>query len=338
MKRGGRVLAGFAAALLAVTLMPAIASATHGVHNAPRDIENACPPGSTTDHFDDDTGSTFHDEINCVAEYRIAVGGAGGRPSNEYSPGLPVSRAQMASFVMRKLDLVTGYTRPANSPDAFADDDGNTHEGNINDAAEEGIALGFQDGTFRPDSDVTRGQMASFIVREMTTAGAAIPTNPENAFPDAEGSAHHEDLNILHELGIYVGRTDGTSGFAEPINREQMAALLARNLSYLVEQGLMPPVDQLDPPTTNQSFAVAPAEAATNEVSDGTTTGANRGLRQYSVSGLDNATTYNIALFPPANISVDANGVVTFVDTDSNNLADGIGTTQTNNAVIEVVN
>jgi hypothetical protein len=48
---------------------------------------------------------------------------------------------------------------------------------------------------------------------------------------------------------------------------------------------------------TNQTFAVTPDEAAENEEStaSGTTT-ANRGARQHSVSGLDDATEYDIQL------------------------------------------
>ncbi|HUF31683.1 MAG TPA: S-layer homology domain-containing protein [Acidimicrobiales bacterium] len=238
------MLAGLFAALLALGLLPATAGASHGAdHNEARLIDRACPPGSSEgDEFVDTAGSTFRDEINCVASYGIAQGGPGNLSAEFYGPSLRVSRGQMASFIMRKLDLVTGYARPATDGDAFPDIAQDTHRANINDAAAEEIALGFADGTFRPGNDVTRGEMASFIVREMQTAGATLPTEPADAFPDAEGSAHHQPMNILHELGIYVGRTDGSSGFAEPIIREQMAALLARNLAFLVEEGLVAPI------------------------------------------------------------------------------------------------
>lgn len=94
-------------------------------------------------------------------------------------------------------------------------------------------------------------------------------------------------------------------------------------------------------PTENQDFTVTPAEAATNMVSEGTTTNANRGLRQYSVSGLDNTKTYEVVLFDADDVTVDQNGVVTFNDDDENV---GAGNDQADytvdsaGGVIEVVN
>jgi putative cell wall-binding protein len=66
--------------------------------------------------------------------------------------------------------------------------------------------------------------------------------------------------------------------------------------------------------TSNQDYSATPAEAATNEVSKSATS--NEGARQYAVSGLDNATTYDLELFPAENVTVDDNGVVTFADED----------------------
>ena len=51
----------------------------------------------------------------------------------------------MASFIARGFDL------PAATEDFFPDDEGNTHEDNINRVAAAGITVGFEDGTFGPD-------------------------------------------------------------------------------------------------------------------------------------------------------------------------------------------
>lgn len=91
---------------------------------------------------------------------------------------------------------------------------------------------------------------------------------------------------------------------------------------------------QGDAPTSNQTYTATPQEAAVNDVSTGTGANANRGARQYTVSGLE-AGSYDIALFPAENVTVDEDGNATFADADSNNQADGEGATD---AVIEVVN
>lgn len=96
---------------------------------------------------------------------------------------------------------------------------------------------------------------------------------------------------------------------------------------------------QGDGPTTNQTLAVTPAEAATNEFSAASPND-NRGRRSYSLSGLDDTKTYDIFLFP-AEFVTNTDGTVTFRDTegttvttDDNNVADWAATA----ADIELVN
>ena len=59
------------------------------------------------------------------------------------------------------------YVGPAltSTRDWFPDDDGNTHEANINKAAQAGFAGGRADGTYGPANPVARDQMASFLAR-----------------------------------------------------------------------------------------------------------------------------------------------------------------------------
>ncbi len=49
--------------------------------------------------------------------------------------------------------------------DGWFDISGNIHEAAIEAIAAAGISGGFSDGTFRPNAPVTRGQMATFLVR-----------------------------------------------------------------------------------------------------------------------------------------------------------------------------
>lgn len=112
-------------------------------------------PASTTDHFTDDGASVHEDAINRVAEAGITVGCAPGR----FCPTRDVSRGQMASFLARALDL------PASTSDHFTDDDGSTHEADIDRIADAGITNGCSATTFCPTTDTTRGAMAAFLHR-----------------------------------------------------------------------------------------------------------------------------------------------------------------------------
>src|SRR3546814_19403063 len=75
-----------------------------------------------------------------------------------------VTRAQMASFLVRAYEHLTGETL-ASSGDAFGDDDDSVHEENIDRAAWAGLTGGRSDGEFDPSSPTRRDQMATFLAR-----------------------------------------------------------------------------------------------------------------------------------------------------------------------------
>ena len=66
----------------------------------------------------------------------------------------------MTTFLARAIPLTNGAGN-----DYFRDDDGTTHEGNIDRAAAAGIASGCGTGRFCPGNDVSRGQLAGFLHR-----------------------------------------------------------------------------------------------------------------------------------------------------------------------------
>ena len=80
-----------------------------------------------------------------------------------YCPHEPVTRAQMAAFLVRAFDLSAAGSA------GFADTDGNFFEGSIDAVAAAGVTAGCGANPLRycPDQPVTRGQMATFIARAL---------------------------------------------------------------------------------------------------------------------------------------------------------------------------
>ena len=109
----------------------------------------------TVDFFWDDTLSGHHGAINAIADAKISPGCGNGR----YCPGTAVSRGELATFLTRALGL------PKATRDYFWDDNGSQHEASINAIAAAGITTGCGSGTFCPWGGLTRGEMASFLVR-----------------------------------------------------------------------------------------------------------------------------------------------------------------------------
>lgn len=132
-------------------------------------------PSSPRDHFTDDNKNPHEMSINQLAEVGVVQGTA----SSTYSPGRPVSRAQMASFLVNAYQYAAQTTLPA-SHDYFTDDNESPHHTNINKAAEAGFVAGTSSNppTYEPTRNVKRDQMASFIARvldALVDAGLATP-------------------------------------------------------------------------------------------------------------------------------------------------------------------
>lgn len=106
----------------------------------------------------------------------------------------------------------------------FLDIADDVHRPSIVLVAEEGIAAGFPDRTFRPGLAVTRGQMATFLARALDLRNG--PTGP--AFNDIAGDVHADAVRAIAREGITTGFGDGSFRPGLPVSREQMASFLTR--------------------------------------------------------------------------------------------------------------
>lgn len=123
-------------------------------------------PEPTRDHFVDDAGSVHEPAINRLAEAGVVLG----RGPGIYQPKEPVSRAQMAAFLVRGYDLRAAQAeQPSMAPgeDWFYDDQASPLRDSIDKAATAGIASGTGGGRYQPDGAVRRDQMASFVARTL---------------------------------------------------------------------------------------------------------------------------------------------------------------------------
>jgi thermitase len=119
-------------------------------------------PSASRDHFDDDNSSTFQRDINSLAEAGITKGC--NPPANDrFCPEDPVTRDQMAAFLVRALGL-SEDTHPG-FDDVPAS---NTFARDIEKLATAGITRGCnppQNTSYCPEDEVSRGQMTAFLHR-----------------------------------------------------------------------------------------------------------------------------------------------------------------------------
>lgn len=171
--------------------------------------------------FTDDDGSVHLRAIEAIADEGITRGC--NPPTNDlYCPSAVVTREQMASFLVRALDLPAGSA-------SFTDLGTSVHTADIGALATAGITRGCNPPTndlFCPQDPVTREQMASFLARAL-----GLDTSPRIVVtPD-------QDL-----AGIAVGTAEGdavaqlTALFGSPTDDEAAACpyfLPDNNMRYL---------------------------------------------------------------------------------------------------------
>ena len=221
------------------------------------------PPGGT---FNDDNDSVHEGFIEAIASAEITRGC--NPPLNyKFCPGSSVKRGQMAAFLVRALGLTDDGGR-----DWFVDDDGTTFESDINRLAAAGITAGCNppaNDRFCPSRNVTRGQMAAFLVR----AYRYTDPGPGDRFVDDDGTTFESDINRLATAGITLGCNPPANDRYCPddfVQRDQMASFLGRaeGLAPLVPPpplqpeiekvvtGLVRPVFATSPPGDDRLFVV----------------------------------------------------------------------------------
>jgi hypothetical protein len=201
-----------------------------------RSIDDACPAGTPEDGFTDVPPNNAHEAaIDCM----VAQGVARGTGPSSYSPAAPVNREQMAAFLARLVER-SGATLPASPPDAFRDDESSVFELQINQLAALGVVGGTSATTYDPAGRVTRGQMATFLVRLFDSRSSQKLSSSTDYFSDDIGSPHETSINKAAGAGFTGGRPDGTYAPLGHVARDAMASFLARTLDLLVERGVAP--------------------------------------------------------------------------------------------------
>lgn len=119
------------------------------------------------DHFTDDAGSVFHEDINALTAAGIGFGCAPGT----YCPDEPLLRGEMAEMLVRA--FAEGDSERYANPDGenyFADDDDSPYAQSIDRLMAAGVTKGCNppdNDRFCPQRALTRAEMASFFARAL---------------------------------------------------------------------------------------------------------------------------------------------------------------------------
>jgi hypothetical protein len=111
---------------------------------------------SAANNFEDvEEGAWYNEAVSTLANMGIILGYEDGT----FRPGRTITRAEFATIAARFIKEV--YT----GPNLFEDTEGHWGQEYISRAANHGWILGYEDGTFRPERNITRAEAMAMINR-----------------------------------------------------------------------------------------------------------------------------------------------------------------------------
>ncbi len=164
----------------------------------------------------------FYDGVR----YLFCAGAISGYQDGTFKPYENATRGQLAKIITLAENWPIELPETPHFSDVPA---GSTFYSFIETAYSHGVISGYEDGTFRPDNNVTRGQIAKIVV----LARGWEPVYTGEHFSDvASGSTFHPFVEAALTHGILSGYEDGTFRPGNNATRGQIAKIV-----HLAESG-----------------------------------------------------------------------------------------------------
>lgn len=155
------------------------------------------------------------------------TGGCSTVPLN-YCPSSPVTRAQMAVFLLKGIHGSAYLPPDVGAETGFTDVDVNHWAAAwIKQLAAESITSGCGSGIYCPEDSVTRAQMAVFLLKAMHGSSFS-PPDVEATYGDTAGHWAEDWIERLATEGITAGCGNGNYCPEDAVLRDQMAVFLVR--------------------------------------------------------------------------------------------------------------
>ncbi|WP_146241102.1 S-layer homology domain-containing protein [Paenibacillus sambharensis] len=160
-----------------------------------------------------------------------------GVQADAFAPNANITRAEFAALLVRALGLDSSKQLQT----GFADvSETRWYAGAVAAAVEAGLIRGFEDGTFKPEAEITRAQMTVMIAAALEAAGKKVDLTGKEAsvladYKDAAkiGSWAESAAAKAVLTGIVTGVTKDEFGPQEQATRAQSAVMLSRLMKYI---------------------------------------------------------------------------------------------------------
>src|SRR5688572_21134523 len=167
-------------------------------------------------------GDVFPNDYFYTAVRHLAcLGVIGGYPDNSFRPGNPTTRGQLAKIEV----LAKGWPLVSPPVPSFSDvPTSHTFYAYIETARLHNAMSGYEDDTFRPETPVTRSQLAKIVVM---AEGWPLITPPNPTFPDVpRNSTFYSYVETAAAHNVISGFGDGTFRPGNPATRGQISKII----------------------------------------------------------------------------------------------------------------
>ncbi|MGZ7443083.1 S8 family serine peptidase [Paenibacillus sp. TH7-28] len=164
-------------------------------------------------------------EIGVLAAQNIVTG----MSANVFAPGSKVTRAEFVSLLVRALELEADER--AGGKAQFSDvPAGSWFAETVGIAAAKGFVAGYEDGTFGPNRQITRAEMAVILSKALAYLGTAGTASAPSGFTDQAqipGWAK-ESVGLVAKLGVMKGKSAGKFDAQQGATRAEAAVVIYR--------------------------------------------------------------------------------------------------------------
>jgi hypothetical protein len=153
-----------------------------------------------------------------------------GRGEQAFDPNATITRAEIAALLVRALGLTE-----VDGQSPFTDVTGGWYGPAVGTAYRAGLISGYQDGTFRPTSKITREEMVAMMIRAMDYTEVK-PTDDLSAYrkytdESAISGWAADDVKVAQGIGLIDG--DGKFRPLSYSSRAEAVTMLKRMLKYI---------------------------------------------------------------------------------------------------------
>lgn len=215
-----------------LSFVPAVFEAADGktVVTIKRNSNSAYTVVQSSKSFGDLQGHWSREDVELLASKLVVDG----QTSTQYAPDANVTRAEFATLLVRALGLKEDASEAGSVKDVTS---GAWYAGALGAAVKAGLLEGFEDGTLRPEANITRAEMAVTISRALQAAGKTVPSSGISSASFIDGSQIPAWAADAVAKSASAGIIEGTTGnrFAplQQATRAEAAVMLNRLLKYV---------------------------------------------------------------------------------------------------------